>query len=70
MIPASLVLVILWARFEASGNTNRGLGIGVVFAIYLFSCGYSGPMNTFWPTVCFFPPSKRSQTGGTQFFFF
>ncbi|EXJ56040.1 hypothetical protein A1O7_08971 [Cladophialophora yegresii CBS 114405] len=62
MIPASLVLVILWSRFEASGNTNRGLGIGVVFAIYLFSCGYSGPMNTFWPTYSaeILPTSIRS----------
>lgn len=52
MISASLILVVLWARYEASGSTSRGLGIGVVFSIYYFSCGYSGPMNTFWPTVC------------------
>lgn len=59
MISASLILVILWARFEASGSTNRGLGIGVVFAIYYFSCGYSGPMNTFWPTVRIGPATEK-----------
>ncbi|KAK6380737.1 hypothetical protein LTS17_004937 [Exophiala oligosperma] len=62
MISASLILVVLWARYEASGSTSRGLGIGVVFSIYYFSCGYSGPMNTFWPTYSaeILPTSIRS----------
>ncbi|OQV11272.1 hypothetical protein CLAIMM_15133 [Cladophialophora immunda] len=62
MIPASLVLVILWARYDASGNTNFGLGVGVAVSIYLFSCGYSGPINTFVPTYTpeILPTSIRS----------
>jgi len=43
-------LVIMWARYEASGNTDVKLGKAIIFAMFLFSFGYSAVMNTFAST--------------------
>jgi hypothetical protein len=51
MIPASIIIVGLWAAFEASGNTNLGLAKGINVGIYLTVFGYAAIMNTFGTTV-------------------
>ncbi|KIW84305.1 hypothetical protein Z517_03555 [Fonsecaea pedrosoi CBS 271.37] len=70
--PSSLVLVILWSQFEASGNTQTGFGIGVVICVYIFSLGLSGPLNTFWPTYTaeILPTSIRSFGVATSYLIF
>jgi len=50
MMTASILLLALWASFEKTGNSNLSLGRGVVFAMFLFSFGYAGEMNTFAST--------------------
>lgn len=51
MIPASIIIVGLWAAFEHSGNTNLGLAKGINVGIYLTVFGYAAIMNTFGTTV-------------------
>lgn len=58
MIPASIIIVGLWAAFEHSGNTNLGLAKGINVGIYLTVYGYAAIMNTFGTTVS----DRQSQT--------
>lgn len=51
MIPASILIVALWAAFEKSGNTNLGLAKGINVGIFLTTYGYASVMNTFGTTV-------------------
>lgn len=43
----SILLVIFWARFETSGNTNRAMGILAMLSMFVFLCGYGWIMNAF-----------------------
>ena len=66
MIPASIIIIGLWAAFEQGGQTNLGLAKGINVGIYLTVFGYAAVMNTFGTTVSIFPflthptPSKKS----------
>lgn len=51
MIPAAVIIVALWAAFEAGGSTNMGFAKGINVGIFLTSFGYSCVMNTFGPVV-------------------
>ncbi|KAH8810647.1 MFS transporter [Xylogone sp. PMI_703] len=50
MIPASIIIIALWAAFEHGGNTNLGLAKGVNVGIFLTTYGYAAVMNTFGTT--------------------
>jgi hypothetical protein len=43
----SVLLVAFWARYEASGNTNKTLGNLAIFSMFLFLAGYGWVMNAF-----------------------
>lgn len=51
-IIGGIMLVGLWAGFEAGGSTNLGLGKAVIFGMFFFEFGYAGFMNTFFALVC------------------
>jgi hypothetical protein len=53
MIPASIIIVSMWAAFEHGGNTDLGLAKGINVGIYLTVFGYAAVMNTFGTTVSF-----------------
>lgn len=42
----SVLLVIFWALYEASDNTNKVLGKLAVFSMFLFLAGFSWIMNS------------------------
>ncbi|KIX10172.1 uncharacterized protein Z518_01253 [Rhinocladiella mackenziei CBS 650.93] len=64
MIPASIIIVGVWAAFEQSGNTNLGLAKGINVGIYLTVFGYSAIMNTFGTTYASeIMPTKIRATG-------
>lgn len=46
-----LLVVVLWARFEAGGSSNASMGKAVIGVMYLVCLGFSGPMNAFIATV-------------------
>lgn len=52
MIPGGILLVALWASFEATGSGNFALGKAVIFGMFFYGFGYGGFMNTFWPAYC------------------
>ncbi|KAK5173550.1 uncharacterized protein LTR77_002231 [Saxophila tyrrhenica] len=43
----SIMLVIFWARFEASGNTNKTLGSLALWAMFVYLVGYAWILNSF-----------------------
>lgn len=47
MIPGSLLVVIMWARFEAGGNKDLGLAKGIIFGMFFVIFGFGGTTNTF-----------------------
>ncbi|KAK6380205.1 hypothetical protein LTS17_005394 [Exophiala oligosperma] len=47
MIPGSLLVVILWARFDAGGDTDLGLAKGIIFGMFVVIFGFGGVTNTF-----------------------
>jgi hypothetical protein len=49
MIPGGILLVGLWAGFEAGGSLNKSLGKAVIFGMFVYGFGYGGFMNTFFP---------------------
>ena len=57
MIPASVIIVGLWAAFEQGGNTNLGLAKGINVGIFLTVFGYAAVMNTFGTTVSHVSPA-------------
>lgn len=52
-ITGCVLVVALWARYEAGGSTDAALGRGVIGTMYLVCLGFSGPMNAFIATVRF-----------------
>ncbi|OAG39744.1 hypothetical protein AYO21_06019 [Fonsecaea monophora] len=52
MIPGGILLVALWASFEATHSTNFSLGKAVIFGMFFYGFGYGGFMNTFFPVYC------------------
>ncbi|KEF56408.1 uncharacterized protein A1O9_07989 [Exophiala aquamarina CBS 119918] len=50
MIPASVIIIALWAAFESGSNTNLGLAKGINVGIYLTVFGYAAVLNTFGTT--------------------
>lgn len=56
MIPASIIIVALWAAFEQGGQTNLGLAKGINVGIFLTTFGYGAIMNTFGTTVSHLAP--------------
>lgn len=40
VIIENVMLVVFWARYEASGNMNKTLGNSDMFAIFFFLAGY------------------------------
>lgn len=42
----SIMLVIFWALYEASENTNKVLGKLAVFSMFVFNCGFAWIMNS------------------------
>lgn len=51
-ITGCLLVVTLWARYEAGGSSNAAMGRGVIGVMYLVCLGFSGPMNAFIAAVC------------------
>ncbi|KAF1816930.1 MFS transporter [Eremomyces bilateralis CBS 781.70] len=49
-ITGCLLVVTLWARYEAGHSSNAAMGKGVIGVMYLVCLGYSGPMNAFIAT--------------------
>lgn len=43
---ASILIAAFWARFEASGNTDKVYGDLTIFAMFLFLLGYAFIMNS------------------------
>ena len=54
IIPGALLIVIMWARFEAGGSTDTGVAKGIVFGMFFLVWGYGGVLNTFAPCVSIF----------------
>lgn len=51
IIPGALLIVIMWARFEAGGSTDLGVAKGIIFGMFFLVWGYGGILNTFAPCV-------------------
>jgi hypothetical protein len=47
IIPGSLIIVICWARFDASGRTELGVAKAIIFGMFFMVWGYAGIYNTF-----------------------
>jgi hypothetical protein len=43
----ALMLVILWARFEAGGSVNHTLGSLALWSMFVYLFGYAWIMNAF-----------------------
>ncbi|KIW78336.1 hypothetical protein Z517_08171 [Fonsecaea pedrosoi CBS 271.37] len=64
MIPASIIIVGLWAAFEHGGQSNLGLAKGINVGIFLTVFGYAAVMNTFGTTYASeIMPTKIRATG-------
>jgi MFS family permease len=50
MITGGIMLVALWASFEAKGSDDFALGKAVIFGMFFYGFGYGGFINTFFPT--------------------
>jgi MFS family permease len=46
VMTGSVMLVIFWALYEASGNTTKVLGELAVFSMFVFNCGFAWIMNS------------------------
>ncbi len=51
IIPGALLIVIMWARFEAGGSTDLSVAKGIIFGMFFLVWGYGGVLNTFAPCV-------------------
>ncbi|OAL27292.1 hypothetical protein AYO22_03567 [Fonsecaea multimorphosa] len=49
IIPGALLIVIMWARFEAGGSKDLGVAKGIIFGMFFLVWGYGGILNTFAP---------------------
>ncbi|CAO2654537.1 Nn.00g112700.m01.CDS01 [Neocucurbitaria sp. VM-36] len=49
-ITGCVLVVSLWARYEAGNSSNAAMGKGVIGTMYLVCLGFSGPMNAFIAT--------------------
>lgn len=65
IIPGALLIVIMWARFEAGGNQDLGVAKGIIFGMFFLVWGYGGILNTFAPCVSI-PPTHLLDTAGTH----
>ncbi|KAK3650536.1 hypothetical protein LTR56_006241 [Elasticomyces elasticus] len=49
IIPGSLIIIVTWARFDASDRTNLGVAKAIIFGMFFMLWGYAGILNTFVP---------------------
>lgn len=47
LLSSSIMLVVFWSRYEASGNTNKTLGSLALWSMFMYLVGYGWILNAF-----------------------